>query len=511
MSIDLSEPSRPGAAEGDGRPGTDSRIADGTSADGELSLIKADSGDLTERAPTIQRESVTVSEPEAADSRVRAGFQLLSAPGPAFLVGDAVAVAGLAILATDRLAATAVLGAILVAAAATGGQYRRALTISMLDDLPLMMRGAATLLLASLLLQYAVDHATVMAAVLLALQGLVRAVLYPLVRRSRRRTSSRAAALVVGSGAVSHSLVSELDEHPGYGLRVIGYVDAIPGPHGDPTPGWRYLGTPDTVGDLVRRQRVEVLIIGYGYCRDSQISDLLRDSELRRRTVLVVPRLFEVGRRARVSDHVGAVPLCRPRMTTHSGPRRAAKRALDVVLSGVALVLLTPVLLAVAVAVRLEGGPGVLFRQQRVGRDGREFELLKFRSMRPLDHVENQERWTIAGDPRVGRVGAFLRRTSLDELPQLVNILRGDMSIVGPRPERPHFVQQFTSAHAHYRHRHRADVGLTGLAQVNGLRGDTSISRRALFDNYYIENWSLWLDIKVIARTLNEVVAARGR
>jgi exopolysaccharide biosynthesis polyprenyl glycosylphosphotransferase len=187
------------------------------------------------------------------------------------------------------------------------------------------------------------------------------------------------------------------------------------------------------------------------------------------------------------------------------------KRALDVVLSVIALLLLAPVLLAVAAAVRLEGGPGVLFRQQRVGREGREFELMKFRSMRPLDEAENQERWTIAGDPRIGPVGAFLRRTSLDELPQLFNILRGDMSIVGPRPERPHFVHQFASSHPHYRHRHRVDVGLTGLAQVNGLRGDTSISRRARYDNYYIENWSLWLDIKVIARTLNEVVAARGR
>jgi lipopolysaccharide/colanic/teichoic acid biosynthesis glycosyltransferase len=131
--------------------------------------------------------------------------------------------------------------------------------------------------------------------------------------------------------------------------------------------------------------------------------------------------------------------------------------------------------------------------------------------MRPSTETESQTRWSVADDPRVGPVGRFMRRTSLDELPQLWNILRGDMTIVGPRPERPFFVDRFSADYPDYAMRHRVPVGLTGLAQVSGLRGDTPISDRARFDNYYIENWSLWLDVKVILRTVAEVVRGGGR
>jgi lipopolysaccharide/colanic/teichoic acid biosynthesis glycosyltransferase len=188
------------------------------------------------------------------------------------------------------------------------------------------------------------------------------------------------------------------------------------------------------------------------------------------------------------------------------------KRAFDVALSALALVVLAPVLVACALAVRLEGGPGVIFRQARVGLDGHHFECLKFRSMRPASEAESATRWSVVGDQRVGPVGRVLRRTSLDELPQLWNILRGDMTLVGPRPERPHFVEKFSSELPRYDHRHRVPSGLTGLAQVSGLRGaDTPISDRARFDNFYIENWSLWLDAKVLLRTITEVLFARGR
>ena len=152
----------------------------------------------------------------------------------------------------------------------------------------------------------------------------------------------------------------------------------------------------------------------------------------------------------------------------------------------------------------------MIFRQVRVGRDGREFEVFKFRSMRPADPGESDVQWSIAKDSRVGTVGRFIRKTSLDELPQLFNILRGDMTFVGPRPERPHFVAQFRADLPHYQHRHRVPVGLTGLAQVSGLRGDTSIDDRARFDNFYIENWSLWLDVKVILRTVRHVLSPSG-
>jgi lipopolysaccharide/colanic/teichoic acid biosynthesis glycosyltransferase len=153
----------------------------------------------------------------------------------------------------------------------------------------------------------------------------------------------------------------------------------------------------------------------------------------------------------------------------------------------------------------------VLFKQLRVGIDGRGFELLKFRSMKPATDLESETKWNIGDDERVGRVGRFLRRSSLDELPQLWNILRGDMTLVGPRPERPHFVAQFTESHPRYTARHRVPAGLTGWAQVHGLRGDTSIEDRARFDNFYIENWSLWLDVKIIFWTVAQIVRGTGR
>jgi exopolysaccharide biosynthesis polyprenyl glycosylphosphotransferase len=182
----------------------------------------------------------------------------------------------------------------------------------------------------------------------------------------------------------------------------------------------------------------------------------------------------------------------------------------DRAVAAVALLLLSPLLLVLAVLVRTTSRGPVIFRQQRVGRDGRLFEIYKFRTMTHNGTTGSGE-VSPAGDPRVTPVGRVLRGWYLDELPQLVNVVKGDMSLVGPRPERPHFVEQFSAQYELYTHRHRVKAGLTGLAQVSGLRGDTSIADRARYDNFYIENWSLWLDVKIILRTVSEVLFAKGR
>ncbi|WP_327236182.1 sugar transferase [Streptomyces sp. NBC_01317] len=186
-----------------------------------------------------------------------------------------------------------------------------------------------------------------------------------------------------------------------------------------------------------------------------------------------------------------------------------AKRLLDVVMTAPVLLAVSPLLLACALAVRLCDGPGVLFRQERVGQDGRPFTLLKFRTLRADPH-EAATRWSVAGDHRMSAVGNFLRRTSMDELPQLWNVLRGDMSLVGPRPERPYFVANFSKTHPGYAARHRMPVGITGLAQVHGLRGDTSIEDRSRFDNHYIDHWSLWQDVCILLRTAMSLVRPAG-
>ncbi|MFD7314283.1 sugar transferase [Streptomyces sp. NPDC056730] len=202
--------------------------------------------------------------------------------------------------------------------------------------------------------------------------------------------------------------------------------------------------------------------------------------------------------------HVAPPPVRRHRRDA------AVKRLLDVVFTLPLLLAASPVLLACALAVRLCDGRDVLFRQERVGQNGRTFTLLKFRTLRPADEHESATRWNIANDLRMSPVGNFLRRTSMDELPQLWNVLRGDMSLVGPRPERPFFVANFSKTQPGYAARHRMPVGITGLAQVHGLRGDTSIEERSRFDNHYIDHWSLWQDVCILLRTAASLVRPAG-
>jgi exopolysaccharide biosynthesis polyprenyl glycosylphosphotransferase len=255
----------------------------------------------------------------------------------------------------------------------------------------------------------------------------------------------------------------------------------------------------------------DLLLVADGSVDEDELQALVRTPACASCALFVVPRMHSFQTRADGADNVGSIPVVRIRKVALIGPAWVVKRVLDTTAALLGLILLSPVLAVCALAVRLDGGPGVIFRQQRVGRDGRLFDCLKFRSMRPATSQESATQWSIATDDRLRPLGRFLRRTSLDELPQLWNVVRGDMALTGPRPERPHFVEQFTGQYGSYIQRHRVRVGLTGLAQVSGLRGDTPISDRTRFDNYYIENWSLWLDTKILLRTIGEVLRGRGR
>ncbi|MBM3187925.1 MAG: exopolysaccharide biosynthesis polyprenyl glycosylphosphotransferase [Chloroflexi bacterium] len=203
----------------------------------------------------------------------------------------------------------------------------------------------------------------------------------------------------------------------------------------------------------------------------------------------------------RISDLDG-LPLLTVRDVALRGWRLTVKHAMDLVGSAVGLVLLSPFLLFIALLIKLDSKGPVFYTQLRVGLDGKPFPIIKFRSMRPDAEQETGPVWATEDDPRKTRLGEFLRRTSLDELPQLINVLLGDMSLVGPRPERPVFVDQFRQVIPRYMERHKEKAGLTGWAQVNGLRGDTSIVERTKYDLYYIENWSLLFDLKIIVRQI---------
>ena len=395
------------------------------------------------------------------------------------------------------------------------GLYRSRLHLSVLDEAPsLVPRSVAAALAVGagvgvLHLRPSVPTFAALAILGVAAQLIARSVAYAFLRRTRAKGFGSRGCLLLGDGVLANDLARTLDSRPGYGLRTRGFLadgsatEALEA--GPPRLG----GLADLGGVLIQHQ-VDVIIVAFGGVSNEALVERLRVDDLGDRDVLIVPRLHEVYSLAGRTDHVGAIPVVRLRRSTTGSLSWVVKRGFDMVVSGTALLLLSPILLGAALAVRLEGGRGVLFRQRRIGQGGEAFELLKLRSLKPANELESQTSWNVSQDHRMGKVGRFLRRTSIDELPQLWNILCGDMSIVGPRPERPHFVEVFSEQHASYSHRHRVRSGLTGLAQVNGLRGDTSIGDRVRYDNYYIENWSLWLDFKIIVATAREVIGARG-
>jgi len=209
-------------------------------------------------------------------------------------------------------------------------------------------------------------------------------------------------------------------------------------------------------------------------------------------------------------DDLGGTPLLTVRDIALRGWKLSLKRGLDIFGALFGLIFLSPMLLLIAIIVRLESPGAPFYSQIRMGLDGRPFPIIKFRSMRK-DAESKGVGWTIQNDPRITKVGKILRKTELDELPQLINVLLGHMSLVGPRPERPQYVQQFRQKIPRYMERHREKAGMTGWAQVNGLRGDTSIEERTSFDLWYVENWSLWLDIKIIIRTVLQAILRINR
>ncbi|MGW2343661.1 exopolysaccharide biosynthesis polyprenyl glycosylphosphotransferase [Streptomyces sp. NPDC001661] len=317
-------------------------------------------------------------------------------------------------------------------------------------------------------------------------------------------------ALVVGSEPAASRVAAALQRHPACGVRVVGIAGDGVGLQQDGTPS--PLPALTTVEDL-RRAVIQndvrrALLLGSAGAAQHRpwlraLAELHCDVwELDPEPSPYVPQLREPG------PYLAGF-RCRP-LVGPNLPLPPGKRALDVVVSALLLVPAAPLLAVCALWLRISEGPGVVFRQERIGKDGRPFTLLKFRTHRPADPLESATRWSVAGDQQMSWFCGFLRRTSLDELLQLWNVFRGDMSLVGPRPERPYFVGQFSEEHPGYGDRHRMPTGITGLAQINGLRGDTSIEDRCRYDNAYIADWSLWRDITILLRTAGEFFRPTG-
>lgn len=430
---------------------------------------------------------------------------------PLFLAGDVFAVGVAWLLTPVDLRLAAAFSVLVILLFAEAGLYRSRLALALLDDLP---RIASRWLLAMAVMVVAVEltsgRSVGLRWVILTLVSLVliRAVNYAVVRLLRSSGVVRHATLVLGAGRTGQALGSLIKQHPESGLELLGYLDRRVSD--DPVLDAPVLGRPEDLPTVLELATPKALVVAHGRIGEDELVPLVRACHRHRCEVFVVPRLYEVQHVGDGMDFIGDLPLARLRRAAYRTGAWRLKRLFDALFAAVALIVLSPLLLVCVLAVYAEGGKGVIFRQQRVGCDGRLFWLLKFRSLRPIDEDESQTQWNIAHDDRLGPIGRFLRKSSIDELPQLINILRGDMSVVGPRPERPHFVEQFDVLYPGYNARHRVPSGLTGWAQVHGLRGDTPIDERARFDNFYIENWSLWLDVKILLRTAVSVFTAPG-
>ena len=330
-----------------------------------------------------------------------------------------------------------------------------------------------------------------------------------------RRRGGGAATLIVGAGSVGRVLADRLLAYPEIGLRPIGFLDKEPLNAAPEEVGLPVLGASWDLDRVIERHQVEHLVLSFSTAPHEVLLRMIERCTNRGVRVTIVPRLFEKMPSDLTVDYLGGIPLVSIHPSSPLSWPIRVKYVADRVVAAVIILVLSPLMVAIVAGVWLTLRRPILFRQIRVGRDGTTFEILKFRSMRgveapPVDHDPMEHLRSapggVEGDDRRTRFGAFLRRSSLDELPQLFNVLRGEMSLVGPRPERPEFVEFYSEKLRRYEDRHRMKSGITGWSQINGLRGKTSITDRIEWDNWYIENWSPWLDVKILLGTAAAVV-----
>ncbi|MCS7290040.1 MAG: undecaprenyl-phosphate glucose phosphotransferase [Roseiflexus sp.] len=326
----------------------------------------------------------------------------------------------------------------------------------------------------------------------------------------RKRGIDVRRVIIVGTRDPGKVVLNTIRRQPEMGYHVVGFVSNST-PVGTLVEGVPVLGKPASLGRVIRAARADEVIIAVSGRTSAEVLELVALAEDESVEIKLYPDAFQLITNNDVSiGDVSGLPLIGIRNVALDSPiNRALKRGLDLVVATLVLTLGSPVMLLIALLIKLESRGPVFFVQERVGLDGKPFPTFKFRTMRadaPL--IGN---WTTRDDPRVTPLGRFLRRYSLDELPQFINVIRGEMSVVGPRPEQPMWVERFSQSIPRYMRRHKQKAGITGWAQVNGLRGDTSIEERTRYDLYYVENWSLLFDIKIIIKTVVDILTGKNR
>lgn len=307
--------------------------------------------------------------------------------------------------------------------------------------------------------------------------------------------------LIIGGGEIGQMIYRKIIQNPQLGYQVIGFVDHEKNYRLHAASETPILGTLLDIPRIIDKYVVDEVIIGLPESNHQEIVNIISLCEREKVGIRVFPDVFQIMASEVGIGDLGGLPLLTIRDVALQGWKLTLKRSMDVLLTLMALVVTSPIMLVTAILIKLDSPGPVFFTQERMGLDARPFKILKFRSMRQ-DAEAHGPGWTVEDDPRRTKLGTALRRFSIDELPQLVNVLIGDMSLVGPRPERPVYVEQFRQSIPRYMDRHREKAGITGWAQVNGLRGDTSIAERTKYDLWYIENWSLALDFKILIRTV---------
>lgn len=312
-------------------------------------------------------------------------------------------------------------------------------------------------------------------------------------------------AVIIGSNETAQRIFSQISNHSLLGYRFVGYFADRPA-MGLPLSGAQYLGELSNAPDVLIKERIELALIALNYDDHPKLIKLVQDCEGVNTELMLVPDLLEImtsGMKVKELDGIPFIKIKGVPMTTWG---RIVKRVFDIIISSLLLLILSPLFILISIFIRLNSKGSVFFLQERIGLDGNSFMMMKFRTMHAgAEEFDKEAGLGINDDPRQTGIGKILRKLSIDELPQLINVFKGEMSLIGPRPERTFYVEQFKNLVPKYLDRHRVKTGMTGWAQVNGLRGNTSLEERIRYDIYYIENWSLWFDMKILFKTIKAV------
>ena len=323
-----------------------------------------------------------------------------------------------------------------------------------------------------------------------------------LLRLIRKRGYNLRHALIVGTGSLGQDVTDRVHSHPELGIKIRGFLCEDNSQIGNELKGFKVLDTFENVRNVVMNQNIDMVLITLPLSAHERLKRILDDIGDEMVSIMLIPDLIELATlRGGIGEFEG-MPIISLRDTPLYGWNVVVKRVTDIVLSITILLAVSPLMIVISFLVKATSIGPVFYRQERMGLDGKIFSMLKFRTMETQAEKETGPVWAAKGDSRKTIIGSFLRKTSMDELPQFFNVLKGDMSIVGPRPEREFFIQQFRSKIPKYMLRHKMKAGITGWAQISGWRGNTSLEKRIEYDLYYIENWSLGFDLEIMWLTI---------